>query len=145
MVCPIIFSLPLAVQCVVGYQYSVFWTPNPANESVRHASVSRRNLQASTSWETFTLPDYDQTDDDGHDVLVHPTDCTRQENSPTFRSISLGISEGDGTLHIGFDQHDNDLRYRVSKPGVATNPSATEWTADIFGPILVSLMHFLHL
>lgn len=101
-----------------GYQYAVFWTADPANESVRHASVSRRSIQAPTDWETFTLPDYDQTDDDGHDV------------------ISLGISEGDGTLHIGFDQHDNDLRYRVSKAGVATNPSTTKWTPEIFGPIL---------
>ena len=52
--------------------------------------------------------------------------------------ISLGISRGDGTLHIGFDQHDNDLRYRISKPGIATHPDRFKWTADIFGPVLVS-------
>jgi hypothetical protein len=56
-----------------------------------------------------------------------------------LRSISLGISRGDGTLHIGFDQHDNDLRYRVSRPGVATQPSAIEWSADLFGPVMVRL------
>ncbi|GJE93615.1 BNR repeat-containing protein [Phanerochaete sordida] len=101
-----------------GYQYAVFWTADPANASIRHASVSRRDLKSASSWETFTLPDYNQTDDDGHDV------------------ITLGISEGDGTLHIGFDQHDNDLRYRTSRVGVATNPSATKWDANIFGPTL---------
>lgn len=52
-------------------------------------------------------------------------------------SISLGISHGDGTLHIGFDQHDNDLNYRVSEAGVATNPTQVKWTSDIFGSILV--------
>lgn len=51
--------------------------------------------------------------------------------------ISLGISHGDGTLHIGFDQHDNPLHYRVSKSGVASNPANFTWSSDIFGPILV--------
>ncbi|EKM51248.1 uncharacterized protein PHACADRAFT_213112 [Phanerochaete carnosa HHB-10118-sp] len=102
----------------LGYQYAVFWTADATNASIRHASVSRRDLRMSSLWETFTLSDYNQSDDDGHDV------------------ISLGISQGDGTLHIGFDQHDNDLRYRISKSGVATNPSVIEWTADIFGPTL---------
>ena len=55
--------------------------------------------------------------------------------------ISLGVSHGDGTLHIGFDQHDNPLHYRVSKAGVATNPGKVKWSADIFGPTLVSVLH----
>ena len=55
-----------------GYQYAVFWTPSPANASVRHACVSRRDLRARSAWETFTLTDYDQTDDDGHNVYAHP-------------------------------------------------------------------------
>ena len=57
--------------------------------------------------------------------------------------ISLGISRGDGTLHIGFDQHDNDLRYRISKPGIATHPDRFKWTADLFGLVLVSSLLFL--
>ncbi|KAJ3489192.1 hypothetical protein NLI96_g2298 [Meripilus lineatus] len=71
-----------------------------------------------SDWESIVLEDYTQTEDDGHDV------------------ISLGISHGDGTLHIGFDQHDNPLNYRVSLPGVASNPQFTAWSRDIFGPRL---------
>ena len=54
--------------------------------------------------------------------------------------MSLGISHGDGSLHLGFDQHDNDLNYRMSKTGVATNPSEVAWSADLFGPTLVRLL-----
>ena len=124
-----------AQNCLPGYQYAVFWTPSPANASVRHACVSRRDLKASSAWETFTLTDYDQTDDDGHNVYAH---FSRPLLPLTLLpSISLGISPTDGTLHIGFDQHDNPLRYRVSTPGVATDPAHTAWAADIFGPTLV--------
>ncbi len=55
----------------------------------------------------------------------------------SLRSISLGISHGDGTLHIGFDQHDNALNYRVSQAGVATNPTEVNWTSELFGSLLV--------
>lgn len=51
--------------------------------------------------------------------------------------ISLGISHTDGTLHLGFDQHDDDLHYRISKTGIATNPLNATWSADIFGPVTV--------
>ncbi|CAL1702651.1 unnamed protein product [Somion occarium] len=101
-----------------GYQYAVFYEVDALNTSVRHPRISRRSLSTSSGWETFSLSDYNQTEDDGHDI------------------ISLGISHGDGTLHIGFDQHDNPLHYRVSKSGVASNPANFTWSSDIFGPIL---------
>ncbi|KAH7918465.1 hypothetical protein BV22DRAFT_1076219 [Leucogyrophana mollusca] len=104
-----------------GYQYAVHWVADAANVSVRYACVSRRALtgaSGSGDWETLTLTDYEQTDDDGHDI------------------ISLGISHGDGTLHISFDQHDNPLNYRVSVPGVATDPANTTWAPALFGPVL---------
>ncbi|KIJ67199.1 hypothetical protein HYDPIDRAFT_127044 [Hydnomerulius pinastri MD-312] len=111
-----------AVTSFNGFQYAVHWTADTANVSVRHASISRRPIvPESGAWETFTLMDYNQTDDDGHDI------------------ISIGISHGDGTLHISFDQHDNNLNYRMSKPGVATNPTSTSWSSDIFGPTLAYL------
>ncbi|KAI5121544.1 hypothetical protein M0805_002603 [Coniferiporia weirii] len=105
-----------------GFQYAAFYDASTsANASVRYVSVARRDLSQSTSsnatWEKLTLTDYNQTDDDGHDI------------------ISLGISHTDGTLHLGFDQHDNNLNYRISKPGVATNPQNTTWSADIFGGV----------
>ncbi|KAI0364621.1 hypothetical protein BV20DRAFT_974177 [Pilatotrama ljubarskyi] len=102
-----------------GYQYAAFYVNDASNASVRHPSLGRRALKGhNTAWETFSFTDYNQTEDDGHDVM------------------SLGISRGDGTLHIGFDQHDNDLNYRVSQAGVATNPSMTEWSPSLFGPML---------
>ncbi|KAI0694041.1 hypothetical protein BC835DRAFT_1033933 [Cytidiella melzeri] len=101
-----------------NYQYAVFWTADVANTSIRQASVSRRSLKPVSSWETFKLTDYNQTEDDGHDV------------------ISLGISQGDGTLHIGFDQHDNPLNYRSSQKNVATHPQNVNWSSSIFGPTL---------
>lgn len=54
-----------------SYQYAVFWATFPANTSVRHATVSRRALRGnglSGSWESLTLTDYNQTEDDGHDM-----------------------------------------------------------------------------
>jgi len=101
-----------------GYQYAVFWVPDTINASVRHASVSRRAITPQEGdWETFVMQDYNQTSDDGHDI------------------ISLGISQGDGTLHMSFDQHDNNLNYRISEPGIATNPTGVAWSSDIFRPI----------
>ncbi|KAH7910670.1 hypothetical protein BJ138DRAFT_1152356 [Hygrophoropsis aurantiaca] len=110
-----------------GYQYAVFWMADTGNASVRHACVSRRALSGQGSvngndtageWDTLMLMDYEQVDDDGHDI------------------ISLGISHGDGTLHLSFDQHDNPLNYRVSVPGVATAPGNITWGPAIFGPVL---------
>ncbi|EGO23046.1 hypothetical protein SERLADRAFT_471713 [Serpula lacrymans var. lacrymans S7.9] len=64
-------------------------------------------------------------------ALLHPYD-----RASCLFSICLGISHGDGTLHISFDQHDNPLNYRISTPGVATNPAGVTWSPDIFGPTL---------
>ncbi|KAE9402911.1 hypothetical protein BT96DRAFT_879125 [Gymnopus androsaceus JB14] len=83
---------------------------------VRHAGVRRRALPDG-DWEGFEFTDYAQTDDDGHDI------------------ISLGISRGDGSLHLSWDQHDNPLNYRSSVAGVATNPTAINFTADLFSPL----------
>ncbi|KAJ3554747.1 hypothetical protein NM688_g2946 [Phlebia brevispora] len=105
-----------------GFQYAVFWVPDSSNASMRYASISRRCIDrtaaCNSDWETFILTDYAETQDDGHNV------------------ISLGISPGDGTLHIGFDQHDNPLNYRISQPDVATRPLSIAWSPQIFGPTL---------
>ena len=58
-----------------GYQYAAFWITDAVNASVRHPSLSRRTLSTSVnasdpSWETFTFTDYNQTEDDGHDMCV---------------------------------------------------------------------------
>ncbi|KAI0795808.1 hypothetical protein C8Q75DRAFT_791033 [Abortiporus biennis] len=104
-----------------GYQYAVFYESDSSNASIRHPCVSRRSLLATSktgSWQKLTLADYNQTGDDGHDV------------------ISLGISHTDGTLHLGFDQHDNPFNYKISKKGIAINPSDVKWDAGVFGPTI---------
>src|ERR1700761_6961118 len=116
-----------AVATFNGFQYAAFYGSSPsANVNTsRHVSVARRPLVGGEKalWETLTLTDYDQTLDDGHDV------------------ISLGICHNDGTIHLSFDQHDNPLNYRVSKKGVATNPTSVTWDASLFGPVVVCLFH----
>ena len=98
-----------------NYQYAVFYTSaTPANASPRHVNISRKEL-ASVHWETITLEDYEQTIDDGHNT------------------ISLGICEGDGTLHLAFDAHCEGLKYRISRRGVATGASETKWTLEDVG------------
>jgi hypothetical protein len=56
-----------------GYQYAVWWQVSATNASVRHATVSRRHLKAAVGWEHLVLADYNQTEDDGHDMCV-PSD-----------------------------------------------------------------------
>lgn len=111
--------------CDIGYQYAVFYgsTPLATPTTPRHVSIARRSLSTEVdgTWETITFTDYNQTDDDGHDT------------------ISLGICHLDGTIHLAFDQHDNNLNYRISKPGVATNPTGIVWSTEIFEAIQVKL------
>lgn len=60
-----------------GWQYAVHYLTDAANASVRHPAVSRRKLAAG-AWETFTLEDYDQTEDDGHDMCVFAPPATEE-------------------------------------------------------------------
>ncbi len=58
----------------LGFQYAAFWTPDASNTSLRYASISRRALAEtglnghSSKWESFTLGDYAEVEDDGHDM-----------------------------------------------------------------------------
>ena len=55
----------------LGYQYAAFYVTDAANASVRHPSLSRRALSgAKKDWETFSFLDYNQTEDDGHDMYA---------------------------------------------------------------------------
>src|SRR5690606_17572686 len=63
-----------------GYQYTAFWNTN------RSVVMARRELP-SGEWQKFEFTDYTNTEDDAHNT------------------ISLGISQADGTLHLSFDHH----------------------------------------
>ena len=70
-----IFSLTYGGICMyIGWQYAAFYDADTsANASVRYVSVARRDLSTSASnstWEKFTLTDYNQTLDDGHDMYA---------------------------------------------------------------------------
>lgn len=91
-----------------GWQYVTFYN------AARQVCVARRKLP-SGAWRILELKDYTQSENDSHNT------------------ISMGICPQDGTLHLAFDHHDNDLHYRKSVAGLATNPDSSAWDATRFG------------
>ncbi|KAJ9374443.1 CAZyme family GH145 [Paecilomyces variotii] len=110
-----------AITSFGGLQYVAFYSRDgPSN--ARFVTLARRNIQeAPVNWRQVTFTDYEQTTDDGHNT------------------ISIGICRGDGTIHIAFDHHCDVLKYRVSRPGLATDLNETAWSTESFGPICNSL------
>jgi hypothetical protein len=98
-----------------GYQYAAFWNAS------RHVVLARRPLP-SGAWSTLEFTDYSLSADDAHNT------------------ISLGICPGDGTLHLSFDHHSNNLHYRKSIAGLVTNPSTATWAASSFSAVTSSLV-----
>lgn len=97
------------------WQYATYYKQKtgPAD---RHVTVCRRQLPAGT-WESFDFSDYVQSTNDDHN------------------GIAMGISPGDGTIHLSFDHHVSPLHYRRSLTGVANNPGSFVWSASLFGPM----------
>jgi hypothetical protein len=89
-----------------GYQYSAFWN----NSATRRVVLARRALPGG-AWEKFEFSDYALAAEDAHNT------------------ISLGVTPGDGTLHLSFDHHNNNLHYRRSSTGFLTNPASVTWTS----------------
>ena len=98
-----------------NHQYIAFYNDE------RKVVVGRRDL-CGDLWELLVLDDYVQTLNDRHN------------------HISMGICEGDGTIHLTFDHHAHNLRYRVSTLGLAVNPEKYAWEASLFGPIQNNLV-----
>ncbi|MCO8276575.1 BNR repeat-containing protein [Actinoplanes sp. TRM 88003] len=94
-----------------GRQYSAFW------DEAGYVNVSRRQLP-SGAWANVRLTDYRTTSTDSHNT------------------ISIGIAPADGTIHLAFDTHSSQFRYRKSAAGLATSPT---WTAAGFGAVQSSL------
>ena len=113
-----------ALASLNGYQYSAYWAVAPADGSGGHVAVARRKLPDGP-WSAVDLPGSSFRNGmngktrlpwDAHDV------------------VSLGLCVGDGSLHVAYDHHNHTLRYRATKPGVATSPDPARWSADLFGP-----------
>ncbi|GKZ35587.1 hypothetical protein AbraIFM66950_006287 [Aspergillus brasiliensis] len=99
-------------------QYVAFYTSRGVADS-RRVTIARHDFRdTSSDWQYLTFEDYNQTTDDGHNT------------------ISIGICAGDGTIHVSFDHHCDALKYRISRPGLANDPSELSWTAGNFSPIL---------
>lgn len=112
-----------AITTVNGWQYAALYTGEGAGEGNGACFVNlarRQALPPGTSreeWQTFLFGDYEQTVDDGHNT------------------ISIGVSRGDGTVHVAFDHHCDQLRFRISKRGVAntaTSATTAGWDASMF-------------
>lgn len=99
-----------------GWQYAAYYQGNLSN-SVGKVAVARRPLPHG-DWQTLVLDDYSFTTVDSHNDVV------------------LGICAADGTLHLSFDHHVNDLNYRVSVPGVVDDPESVVWSPALFGPVV---------
>lgn len=99
-----------------GWQYAAYYQGNLANGSGKVA-VARRPLPGG-AWQTLVLDDYLFTTVDSHNAVV------------------LGICAGDGSIHLSFDHHVNDLNYRVSVAGAADDPERVAWSPALFGPVL---------
>ena len=98
------------IHSFAGWQYVAYY------DGQRHVCVARRHLPDGP-WQVLRLLDYDFKSNDAHNT------------------ISLGICEKDGTIHLAFDHHVTKLHYRVSKPDVALHPEKFEWDATLFGAV----------
>lgn len=111
-----------ALTSFAGWQYVAYYE-STGTYNRQNIVLGRRNISSNppSPWETFKFTDYVQRTQDSHNT------------------ISLGISGGDGRIHLSFDHHDVPLNYRVSQAGVALNPQVTSWSAALFGPVLHAL------
>jgi hypothetical protein len=102
------------ITTVNGWQYAAFW------DQSGYVNLSRRQLP-SGGWQNVRLTDYRTTSTDSHNV------------------ICVGISPRDGTIHLAFDMHSNQFKYRRSAAGTATSPASAVWSAGSFGAVQNSL------
>ncbi|KAK0732363.1 hypothetical protein B0T21DRAFT_384678 [Apiosordaria backusii] len=107
-----------------GWQYAAFYSPlgEDTLEPV-YVHLARRQLGLKTppsvssgdgDWEVLVFLDYPQTVDDGHNT------------------VQIGISPGDGTIHLSYDHHCDVLRYRYSCRNLALKPTEFSWTSSNF-------------
>lgn len=89
-----------------GYQYTVYYN------ATRNVCIARRKLPFG-AWQEVVLS-YRNTEDDSHNV------------------ISMGICKNDGTIHLSYDHHNDDLHYCYSIQDLANDPENKPWTADSF-------------
>ncbi len=90
-----------------NYQYSAYW------DADKVLVVTRRDLR-DHQVQAMRL--------EQHHLTINPND--------RHRNIVLGISPGDGRLHLSWDHHANDLRYTKTRKGFLTQPPGQMSPAD---------------
>jgi hypothetical protein len=98
-----------------GHQYSVFWDAN------RLLTMVRRELRTGEI-QTISFPEH---------ILADGLPERQRNNG--HRNTVVGISPGDGRLHLSWDHHNNDLNYTRNRAGFITNPPA-RISAEDFEP-----------
>ncbi len=93
-----------------GYQYTCFWNIE------RRVILARRRLPDG-QWQKIEISDYTNSANDAHNT------------------ISLGVSPSDGTLHVAFDHHGDDLHYIRSVSELVTNPDVVPWAKSSFNHV----------
>ncbi len=111
------------ITAIPGYVF-VSWYRAPRSD--RHLMISRLDLKTK-KWTHVELPERNTT---GHNYRCpeNPDGC-----GESHRTAAVGVCPIDGTIHLMFDMHANDMQYIVSKPGAATAPDS-EFTAAQFNP-----------
>lgn len=98
-----------AIMTYNGYQYITYWN------KTGNVCVARKEITEG-KWEIVVLTDY-----------VSPHDL-----SDNHYNISMGICENDGTIHLSFDHHNDELHYRISAADLVNTPATADWSAASF-------------
>lgn len=98
-----------------GYQYSIY------SDADRQLCLVRRHIESGVV-DVLRFEDY---------VLADGRPESQQRNA--HRNAVLGLSPGDGRLHLSWDHHNDDLNYTRSRAGFLTEPP-TEITVADFEP-----------
>ncbi|MDA3879489.1 MAG: BNR-4 repeat-containing protein [Prolixibacteraceae bacterium] len=100
-----------AIMTYNGYQYVTYWN------NTSRVCLARKKLPIG-EWEEIVFTDY----------TVSPSRV-----ADNHYTISMGICENNGTIHLSYDHHNDDLNYRISVPGLANSPDDFVWDASSFG------------
>ncbi|KAK4202895.1 hypothetical protein QBC40DRAFT_251593 [Triangularia verruculosa] len=109
-----------AIVSFQDWQYAAFYSPlSPEALEPLYVHLARRRLGSKAppddgDWQVLVFTDYPQTIDDGHNT------------------VQLGISPGDGTIHLSYDHHCDVLRYRYSCRNLGLKPAEFSWTSSNF-------------
>src|SRR5690606_5567463 len=90
----------------MNYQYAVYYN------ATRNVTIARRKMPVGV-WEEVVLP-YRNSANDAHNT------------------ISMGISAGDGRIHLSYDHHNDPLHYCSSIAASANDPAHRPCTASSF-------------